>query len=139
MSICVPTAVFGTSELVYGVWMSNREGIVYSTAQGRMCPACGEPVGACVCRQRQAAAVPDSDGVVRVSRETKGRKGKGVTLIAGVPVDENRLHSLATQLKRRCGAGGTVKDRVIEIQGDHRDLLVDELTKQGYTVKRVGG
>ena len=104
-----------------------------------MCPACGEPVARCVCRQRQGDAIPDGDGIVRISRETKGRKGKGVTLIAGVPVDENTLHSLATQLKRRCGAGGTVKDRVIEIQGDHCGLLAEELTKQGYTVKRVGG
>ncbi|MDI9433418.1 MAG: translation initiation factor Sui1 [Planctomycetota bacterium] len=119
--------------------MSDRAGIVYSTAQGRMCPACGEPVAGCVCRQRQAAPIPAGDGIVRVSRETKGRKGKGVTLIVGVPVDENRLRSLAKDLKRKCGAGGTVKDRVIEIQGDHRDLLVEELTRQGYTVKRVGG
>jgi translation initiation factor 1 len=104
-----------------------------------MCPACGEPVAACVCRERQAATIPEGDGIVRVSRQTKGRKGKGVTLITGVPVDENALHNLATQLKRRCGTGGTVKDRVIEIQGDHRDLLVEELTKQGYTVKRAGG
>jgi translation initiation factor 1 len=117
----------------------NDAGLVYSTSHGRMCPACGKPVVECVCREREASAIPDGDGVVRVSRETKGRKGKGVTLIAGVPVDENKLRSLAKQLKRRCGAGGTVKDRVIEIQGDHRDVLVEELKKQGYTVKRAGG
>jgi len=104
-----------------------------------MCPACGEPVGRCVCREREAATVPPGDGIVRVSRETKGRKGKGVTLVTGVLLDEQALQKLATQLKRRCGAGGTVKDRVIEIQGDHRDLLVEELTRQGYTVKRTGG
>ena len=119
--------------------MSKREGIVYSTAHGQMCPECGEPVGECVCRERQAATTPTGDGIVRISRETKGRKGKDVTLIAGVPVDENKLRALARQLKRRCGAGGTVKDRVIEIQGDHRDLLVEELSKQGFTVKRAGG
>lgn len=118
---------------------NNDGGLVYSTAHGQMCPACGEPVDECICRQRQAGEVPEGDGIVRVSRETKGRKGKDVTLIAGVPVDENKLRALAKQLKRRCGAGGTVKDCVIEIQGDHRDLLVEELTKQGYTVKRVGG
>jgi len=114
-------------------------GLVYSTAQGRMCPACGKPVADCVCRALKAGAIPEGDGVVRVSRETKGRKGKGVTLVTGVPVDESQLRNLARQLKRKCGAGGTVKDRVIEIQGDHRDLLVDELKKQGYTVKRAGG
>ncbi len=104
-----------------------------------MCPACGRAVGECVCRELQAQAIPAGDGVVRVSRETKGRKGKGVTLISGVPLDENKLRNLGKQLKRRCGAGGTVKDRVIEIQGDHRDVLIEELKKQGYTVKRAGG
>ncbi len=114
-------------------------GLVYSTTHGQMCPGCGEPVAECICRERQANTIPEGDGIVRVCRETKGRKGKGVTLITGVPVDENKLRSLAKQLKRLCGAGGTVKDRVIEIQGDHRDLLIEELTRQGYTVKRAGG
>lgn len=118
---------------------NSDSGLIYSTAHGRMCPACGEPVADCVCRQLKAGAIPEGDGVVRVSRETKGRKGKGVTLITGIPVDESKLRNLAKQLKRKCGAGGTVKDRVIEIQGDHRDVLIEELTKQGYTVKRVGG
>ncbi len=104
-----------------------------------MCPGCGKPAAECVCRELASAAVPAGDGVVHVSRETKGRKGKGVTLITGVPVDEDKLRALAKQLKRRCGAGGTVKDRVIEIQGDHRNLLIAELQKQGYTVKRAGG
>ncbi|HPC93686.1 MAG TPA: translation initiation factor Sui1 [Sedimentisphaerales bacterium] len=112
---------------------------MYPTARGRVCPACGEPVGECVCRQPQAAAIPPGDGIVRVSRQTKGRKGKGVTRISGVALAENALHNLARQLKRRCGAGGTLRDRVIEIQGDHRDVLVEELRKQGYTVKRTGG
>ena len=116
----------------------NDSGLVYSTEHGRMCPGCGEPIADCACRAFQAGAIPAGDGVVRVSRETKGRKGKGVTLIAGVPVDENKLRRLAKELKRKCGAGGTVKDRVIEIQGDHRDLLVEELTRQGFTVKKAG-
>ena len=90
-----------------------------------MCPGCGKPVAECICRDVQADTIPAGDGIVRVSRETKGRKGKGVTLVAGIPVSASELRSLAKQLKRRCGAGGTVKDRVIEIQGDHRDLLVD--------------
>lgn len=92
-------------------------------------------------RLPQAAGRGDSAGPwdVPVSRQTKGRKGKGVTRISGVALAENALHNLARQLKRRCGAGGTVRDRVIEIQGDHRDVLVEELRKQGYTVKRTGG
>jgi translation initiation factor 1 len=102
-----------------------------------MCPACGRPVAECVCRKEKAA--PQGDGIVRVSRETKGRKGKGVTLVTGVLLDEDGFQKLATELKRKCGAGGTVKEGVIEIQGDHRDLLVAELAKRGYTVKRAGG
>jgi translation initiation factor 1 len=104
-----------------------------------MCPACGRPAAACACRDQKAREIPEGDGVVRVSRETKGRKGKGVTLITGVLLDQAGLQRLAKQLKRRCGAGGTVKNDTIEIQGDHRDLLLEELQKRGYTVKPAGG
>jgi translation initiation factor 1 len=76
---------------------------------------------------------------VRVGRETKGRKGKGMTIITGVPLDEESLKNLAKQLKKKCGCGGAVKNGVIEIQGDQRDILIEELTNQGYTVKRSGG
>jgi translation initiation factor 1 len=79
------------------------------------------------------------DGTVRVGRETKGRKGKGVTVVAGVPLAGDALEDLATRLKKRCGSGGTVHEGIIEIQGDHRDTLVAELGKLGYTVKRSGG
>ncbi len=113
------------------------EGVVYSTEHGRMCPGCGKPIAECVCRKQQG--IPQGDGIVRVSRETKGRKGKGVTLVTGVLLDEDGLHKLATELKRKCGAGGTVKGATIEIQGDHRDLLASEMVKRGYTVKRAGG
>jgi translation initiation factor 1 len=112
-------------------------GIVYSTEHGRMCPKCSEPIAKCSCRQKKG--VPQSDGVVRIERETKGRKGKGVTVITGVPLDETGIKELAKQLKAKCGAGGTVKDGVIEVQGDHRDLLVEELRKRGWTVKQIGG
>jgi translation initiation factor 1 len=74
-----------------------------------------------------------------VGRATKGRKGKGVTIITGGPLDPDGLQKLAKQLKQKCGAGGSVKDGVIEIQGDHRDALLEELQKQGYTAKRSGG
>jgi translation initiation factor 1 len=118
--------------------MARGSGIVYSTEHGRMCPACGKPIGECVCRQEKKA-LPVGDGIVRIARETKGRKGKGVTVITGLPLDEQGLQQLATDLKRRCGAGGTVKGPTIEIQGDHRDTLVAELAQRGYTVKRSGG
>jgi translation initiation factor 1 len=115
---------------------------VYSTDDGKMCPACGKPTSQCVCRRKKAAPtseVPKSDGIVRVGRETSGRKGKGVTVVTGVPLEAEALQNLAKQLKQKCGAGGTVKAGTIEIQGDHRDVLVAALQQQGYTVKRSGG
>lgn len=110
--------------------------LVYSTETGRTCPDCGLPVADCRCG---SAAPPIGDGIVRVSRETKGRKGKGVTLISGLALSEKDLKTLAKKLKAKCGTGGTVKDFVIEIQGDQRDLLVPELEQLGYSVKRAGG
>ncbi len=74
-----------------------------------------------------------------MSRQTKGRKGKGVTLITGLPLSEAELVELGADLKRRCGSGGTVKAGSIEIQGDHRDLIVAELTARGWQAKRIGG
>ena len=116
-------------------WSMNKR--VYSSDGGRMCPDCGQPATDCVCGNKRNAA--PNDGVVRVSRETKGRKGKGVTLVTGVPLEEGELADLAKQLKSRCGAGGTVKNGIIEIQGDHRDKVVAELQGRGWTVKKSGG
>jgi len=118
--------------------------LVYSTGQGRLCPECARPLTDCRCRRSQTArpvapAACRGDDVVRVGRETKGRKGKGVTVITGVPLAGDALEALATQLKKRCGSGGTVDGSAIEIQGDHRALLVEELGKLGYTVRRSGG
>jgi len=110
---------------------------VYSTEYGRICPKCRRPVKACSCRKKQVS--PQSDGIVRVGRETKGRKGKGVTLITGIPLNNDELKRLGKQLKQRCGSGGTVKDGVIEIQGDHREALFNELKVLGYEVKHSGG
>jgi translation initiation factor 1 len=118
--------------------MNERDNpIVYSTAHGRMCPECGRPARDCVCRQKKA--VLRGDDVVMVGRETRGRKGKGVTVITGVPGDEAQLKELERQLKAKCGAGGTVKDGTIEIQGDHRQLLLEELSSRGFKVKLSGG
>lgn len=114
----------------------RRTGLVYSTELGRTCHECRQALAACRCRDPVA---PAGDGVVRVLRETKGRKGAGVSVITGLPLAAPDLSALATRLKKRCGSGGTVKDGRIEIQGDHRDLLVAELGKLGYTVKRAGG
>lgn len=113
------------------------DGLVYSTQHGRMCSTCGKPVTDCVCRQKKGAH--PGDGIVRIVRETKGRKGKGMTVITGVPLEGMAIKELGKQLKAKCGAGGTVKDGVIEIQGDHRDLVMEELRKRGWTVKLTGG
>lgn len=119
---------------------SNKDresGLVYSTEHGRMCPSCGKAVAKCACRK--AGRPPAGDGIVRVGRETKGRKGKCVTVITGISLDPDGFRALAKELKTRCGTGGTVKAGVIQIQGDHRDVLLEELKARGYAVKRAGG
>lgn len=111
-------------------------GLVYSTDSGRMCPACRAPVAACRCG---APAAPQGDGVLRVSRETKGRGGKAVTLVRGAVLDAEALAALGKRLRNACGAGGTVKDGVLEVQGDHVERVMDVLKQEGHTVKRAGG
>lgn len=111
-------------------------GLVYSTDAGRMCPACRQPIAACTCSLK---AAPAGDGIVRVSRETKGRAGKGVTLVKGLALDAAALAALGKQLKAACGSGGTVKDGAIEIQGDHVERVIALLKQDGRTVKRAGG
>jgi translation initiation factor 1 len=115
----------------------HDDGLVYSTGQGKMCPDCHQPIQACGCRKKKAAS--EGDGIIRVGRETKGRGGKGVTVISGVLLDHEGLKLLTKELKAHCGTGGTLKERVIEIQGDHRETIVAELRKKGWTVKRSGG
>ena len=112
--------------------------LVYSTDVGRVCPGCGQPIAQCSCKARTR---PAGDGIVRVSRETAGRKGKGVTVVKGVPLDDAELTALGKQLKASCGSGGTVKDGVIEIQGDHLDKVLAWLKArpEGWTIKRAGG
>jgi translation initiation factor 1 len=117
---------------------SGRGGLVYSTEGGRMCPACRQPVSACVCKQAASAPIA-GDGKVRVSRETKGRGGKAVTLVRGVPLDAAALLALGKQLRTSCGTGGTVKDGVIELQGDHCERVMAHLQLQGWKVVRAGG
>ena len=82
-------------------------------------------------------APPQNDGIVRVSRETSGRRGKTVTVVRGIPIRE--LDAVASDLKRQCGSGGSAKDGVVEIQGDHRPKIVARLEAQGYRVKLAGG
>lgn len=102
-----------------------------------LCPKCHQLKTTCTCKSEPSA--PSKSTVVRVGRETKGRRGKGVTTITDLPLDETGLTELATKLKQRLGTGGTVKDGRIEIQGDHRDRIVQEIEGMVYRVKRVEG
>jgi len=113
-------------------------GLVYSTEGGRMCPACRKPVAHCVCRMAARASAP-SDGIVRVSCEKKGRGGKAVTVVRGLSLDAASIEQLAKALKAGCGSGGTVKDGVVEVQGDHRPKVIALLCAEGHKVKAVGG
>ncbi len=116
------------------------KGLVYSTEHGRLCPQCEQPQAQCICdRLKEQQRLAALDGVVRIRRETAGRKGKGVTTISGVPLAEAELKALAKQLKKVCGTGGALKEGVIEIQGDHRDKLKAVLEKEGFKVKLAGG
>ena len=117
--------------------LAGLGGLVYSTDAGRMCPGCRQPVAACTCRS--AAPVPAGDGVVRVSRESKGRGGKTVTLVKGLALDAEALAALAKRLKTACGSGGAIKDGVVEVQGDHGDKVIAVLQAEGHKVKRAGG
>ena len=121
---------------------NDGSNLVYSSDQGRACPHCGLPTRRCVCRKnprKLEGAIEQGDGIVRVRREKKGRKGKTVTTLTGLALPEAELKALAKELKRRCGGGGSVKNGVIEIQGDHCDALVEELLKRDFKVKRAGG
>jgi translation initiation factor 1 len=111
--------------------------LVYSTDAGRMCPTCRKAVALCQCGK--AATPPPGDGVVRVWLDTKGRAGKGVTVVRGVQLDSVALVALGKQLKASCGSGGTVKDGTIEVQGDHCERVMDVLKARGFVVKRAGG
>ena len=111
--------------------------IIYSTGLGSLCPNCRRPVRQCVCpKGAPGAAKPAS---VRVGREVKGRAGKGVTTVTGLPLAMAEIEALATTLKKRCGSGGTVREGVIEIQGDHRDAIVAALAGLGWQAKKSGG
>lgn len=116
---------------------STNSRLVYSTASGRLCPQCQRPVAGCVCGKDRPVTV--GDGIVRLHRETKGRGGKAVTIVRGLPLAPTELRALAKVLKQKCGVGGAVKDEDIEIQGDQRTLLQKELESRGYQVKISGG
>ncbi|GAC25913.1 translation initiation factor 1 [Paraglaciecola mesophila KMM 241] len=105
----------------------SQDNLVYSTDGGR------------VETKKVQPARPKTDGIIRIRRETKGRKGKGVTTLSGMDMDATQIKTLCSELKKMCGTGGAVKDAIIEIQGDNRDKIKLALEKRGYTVKLAGG
>lgn len=107
--------------------MKNENTLVYSTESGRIIP------------EKEVITRPKGDGIVRIQRQTSGRKGKGVSLITGLDLEDSELAKLAAELKKKCGCGGTVIDGIIEIQGDKRDLLKTLLETKGFKVKLAGG
>ena len=115
---------------------SAKGGLVYSTETGRMCPECRNALAGCTCKTKSA---PLGDGQVRVMLQTKGRGGKAVTLVKGLALDADALNALGKQLRSACGSGGTVKDGVLEVQGDHCDRIITELQSRGFKPKRAGG
>jgi len=114
--------------------MSN---VIYSSEFGSLCPVCRKPIKECTCEKNPYS--PNPDGVVKVRRETSGRKGKGVITIKDVPGTLDDVKELARFLKTKIGSGGSVKDGIIEIQGEKLDQVLDLLKKKGYTVKKIGG
>lgn len=117
--------------------------LVYSTEHGKICPECQKPESECRCRKKKKkpAQEPEiiKDGIIRLLRQTKGRKGKGVTLVSGFDKSEDELKKIAKILKQKSGSGGTVKSGIIEIQTDNREILKKELESMGFKVKISGG
>ena len=114
--------------------MKNKR-VVYSTDQGNLCPGCRRPVSDCQCANK----VPVGDGPIRIHRQSKGRNGKPVCIITGLPLAPADLKALAKLLKAQCGVGGSIEGEDILIQGDQREKLKTLLEAKGYTVKLAGG
>ncbi len=117
--------------------MARDRQTVWSSDGGRTCPGCGRPVDGCACRNEETQ--PAGDGVVRVGSEAKGRRGKTVTVVRGLPLAAAELEDLARELKKTCGVGGAVKGGVVEIQGEKREQVAQLLRDRGFTVKVAGG
>jgi translation initiation factor 1 len=120
---------------------SDRNATVYSSEHGRVCPHCGLPAKRCACRANPRGRVenPEGDGIARVGCTRRGRGGKTVTTVTGLQLRGDELVALARDLKRHCGAGGSVKNGVIELQGDRRDAVLAELEGRGIPARRTGG
>ena len=115
--------------------------LVYSTESGQICSDCQKPVSECACKKKRPKThlKTKPDGIIRIRREVKGRKGKTVLVIYGFQPNQVELKTLAKQLKQQCGTGGSMKDDMIIIQGYHREKLMKLLKAQGHKVKLSGG
>ncbi len=120
--------------------MNRRDSssLVYSTDGGRACPACRQPVAACNCASSGVLSTT-SDGVVLVSRESKGRGGKTVTVLRGLALAPDALAALGKRLRQVCGTGGTAKEGELELQGDHAERVLAWLVREGRSARRAGG
>jgi len=118
---------------------ASSGGLVYSTEAGRMCPVCRQPIASCSCAAARTRATTAGDGIARIRRETGGRGGKTVTVVLGLALAAPALLALCKRLKAACGTGGTVRDGVLELQGDHRDAVSALLAKEGIRSKLAGG
>jgi len=116
--------------------LASLGSLVYSTDAGRHCEKCAKPQTECICAQQEEIL---GDGQVRVRRESKGRGGKTVTVVVGLPVTAAELKTICAELKKRCGVGGAIKDTHIEIQGDQTEPVLAWLKQKGYQAKRTGG
>lgn len=117
--------------------MKSRSGkLVYSTDSARYCSGCGKLPAQCSCNAAERIL---GDGKVRVRRENKGRGGKTVTLVTGLPMTATELKKLGKTLKQHCGVGGSVQDDTVEVQGDQVEKILQWLQKQGFDARRSGG
>ncbi|MCP4746853.1 MAG: stress response translation initiation inhibitor YciH [Desulfobacteraceae bacterium] len=124
--------------------MNDNSRLVYSTESGKVCSRCHRRMDICRCNgKNKSSSKQDSpfkrDGIVRIQKEVKGRKGKCASVVYGLDLDSNRLKQIARELKNHCGTGGSVKHGAIIIQGDHREKIKAILQKQGFQVKLAGG
>jgi translation initiation factor 1 len=121
--------------------LMDNSRLVYSTESGKICTSCQKPLSECTCKKKKSRSQTNIkiDGIIRIKREVKGRKGKMVTTASGFQISADELKNLAAQLKRHCGTGGSVKDGVLILQGDHRNTLINELKNRGFEAKFAGG
>jgi translation initiation factor 1 len=119
--------------------MKENNPVVYSTEKGRICPDCGFPEKECRCRTKKTSKKLFDDSIVRIRKEKRGRNGKEVTSIQGIPLSEQAIQSIASDIKKKLGTGGTIKDGIIEIQGDRVEFIAEYFIKLGYKVQKNGG